>query len=357
MARITSKRKEEIGLSPNALVFRGVKKVNEVKMQLIDYNQENIIEEKVETVEDLQWIKDSQNFSWLNVDGLHDAKIMENIGRIFEIPLNIMSDVMDPTIRSKVEDFGTGVFIMLKTFKYNKKNARLSVDNFSMILLEKTLISFQEEPGDIFEPVRERLRKFSKKIRISGCDYLAFTLLDVIIDNYIYIMGNLGDKIESLEDCLYGEDERLDKELLKQINRYKRELSFFRRHTRPMREMISNLVKLDSDCIHDENSFHFRELQNNIKEATDISDTYRETLYDLMNAYHTTVSTKLNDIIKVLTIISVIFIPITFIVGVYGTNFEYFPELKWKYGYFIMWGIMIIIAVGMLWFFKKKKWF
>lgn len=357
MARYTRKKQEEIGLSPNALVFRGVKKTDEISMQLIDYNQDSVLEKKIETLDDLKRIKNSANFSWLNINGLHDAKIIENIGLVFGVPSNVLSDVMNPEIRSKVEDFGSGVFISLKVFKYHKRSRNLSVDNFSLILFENTLISFQEQAGEMFNPVRERIRKQSKKIRVAGCDYLAFALLDVIIDNYIYMMGVLGDKIELLEDTLYGKSGDVSKDLLQQINDYKRELSFFRRHARPVREMVTNLVKLDSDCIHDENNLHYRELLDNIKEATDISDTYREMLYDLMNGYHTTVSSKLNDIMKVLTIISVIFIPVTFIVGVYGTNFEYIPELKWKYAYYVMWGAMILIVIGMLWYFKRKKWF
>ncbi|NDV47416.1 magnesium and cobalt transport protein CorA [Paludibacter sp. 221] len=357
MARYTRKKREDIGLSPYALVFRGQQKVNKVGMQLIDYNTNDVRETEVESVDDLRQIKDSSDFSWLNVNGLHDAAVMENIASVFDIPANIMSDVMNPDIRPKLEDFGTGVFITLKTFQYHKRQKRLSVDNFSLIIFENTLISFQEQPGTMFNPVRERIRKYNKKIRTAGSDYLAFALLDIIIDNYIYIMGIIGDKIEILEDYLYDKDEDFDKDILQKVNVYKRELSYFRRHIKPAREMIANLVKLDSDCLHDENNIHFRELLDNMKDANDISDTYREMLYDLVNIYHTSISTKLNDIMKVLTIISVIFIPITFIVGVYGTNFEYIPELGWKYGYIAMWVVMAVVVIGMLWYFKRKKWF
>ena len=357
MARYTRKKQEEIGLSPNALIFRGAKKTDEITMQLIDYNQDKVVEKKIETVDDLKKIKKSANFSWLNMNGLYDATTMENIGLVFDIPSNILSDIMNPETRSKVENFGNGIFITLKTFKYHKHSRKISVDNFSLILFENTLISFQEQPGEMFEPVRERIRKYSKKIRVAGCDYLAFALLDVIIDNYIYIIGILGDKIELLEGRLYDKNEDIYKDVLQQINSYKQELSFFRRYTRPAHEMITNFVKLDSDYIHAKNRAHFRELLDNVKEATELSDTYREMLYDLMNVYHTNISTKLNDIMRVLTIISVLFIPITFIVGVYGTNFRNIPELAWDSGYYVMWSIMVLVVLGMLWYFKRKKWF
>ena len=174
------------------------------------------------------------------------------------------------------------------------------------------------------------------------------------MDNYIYNIGLLGEKIESLEEDMTNDPK---KELLDDINAFKRELNFFRKNIKPAKEMILNLTKLDSEFIHDENTVHFRELQDNINEASELTDSYREILYDQLSIYHSSMSTKLNEIMRVLTIISVIFIPITFIVGVYGTNFINVPELHWQHGYFIMWAVMLFTTLGMLWFFKRKKWF
>lgn len=356
MARYTRKREEEIGLSPNALVFRGVKKVEQVSMQLIDYSQDEVTRQDIHTVADLLPMKDTRQFVWLNINGLHDATMMECIGQTFNIPLNVLSDIMNPEIRPKSEEFEGGIFITLKSFRYHKRGNRLSIDNISLVLLHNTLISFQEEPGTLFDPVRERLRKSSRKMRTEGCDYLAFALLDVIIDHYIYIAGILGEKIEQLEDQLYDWDGNANRELLQQSNHCKHELSFFRKHVRAAREMVAGLLKSESDSIHAKNKLHFRELLNNVKEADDVLDTYREMLYDLMNMYHTSVGERLNDIMKVLAIISVIFIPITFIAGVYGTNFDYLPELHWRYSYAVMWAVMIVIVALMLWYFKRKKW-
>jgi magnesium transporter len=237
-------------------------------------------------------------------------------------------------------------------FQYNNDN--LAVENLSIIITDNTLISFQEQPGLVFEPIRERIRKHKNKIRTSGPDYLAFALLDVVVDNYIYVIGLLGDKIEALEDEITGDP---NKELLENINSLKKELNFLRKNVKPAKEMILNLVKMESDFIQEENKIHYRELQDNINEAAELSDSYREILYDQLNIYHSSMSTRLNEIMRVLTIISVIFIPITFIVGVYGTNFEYLPEVHWRYGYFVMWGIMISTISGMIWYFRRKKWF
>jgi magnesium transporter len=279
---------------------------------------------------------------------------MENLAKVFKIENNILSDVMNPEARPKVQEIENGIFVTIKILKYNDKTDDLTAENLSLIFTDNTLISFQEQPDLVFEPIRERIRKHKNKIRTAGTDYLAFALLDVVVDNYIYIIGLLGEKIENLEDDMTIDPK---KELLESINAYKRELNFLRKNIKPAKEMILNLTKIESEYIHEENHIHFKELQDNINEASELSDSYREILYDQLNIYHSSMSTRLNDIMRVLTIISVIFIPITFIVGVYGTNFENFPEIHWRYGYYVMWGIMLLTILGMIWYFKRKKWF
>jgi magnesium transporter len=224
----------------------------------------------------------------------------------------------------------------------------------SLILTKSVLISFQERKGDVFEPVRERIRKQKKRIRNAGTDYLAFALLDIVIDNYIYIISFLGEKIETLEENLLMDPK---KSVIEEINMYKRELNFLRKSIKPAREMILSLSKMESELIDESTDVHFKELQDNINQANDSSDSYREILSDQLNIYHTTISSKLNDIMKFLTIFSVIFIPLTFIAGIYGTNFDVVPELHYEYSYFIMWGVIVTVAIGMLIYFRRRKWF
>jgi magnesium transporter len=229
----------------------------------------------------------------------------------------------------------------------------ITAENLSLILTKSVLISFQEKKGDVFEPVRERIRKQKKRIRSSGTDYLMFALLDIVIDNYIYITGMLGEKIETLEENLLHDPK---KAVIDEINSYKRELNFLRKNIKPAKEMILSLTKIESEFINEKTEIYLRELQDNINQANDSTDSYREILSDQLNIYHTTISSKLNDIIKLLTVFSVIFIPLTFIAGIYGTNFEFIPELHYKYSYFIMWGVILFVAIGMLIVFRKKKW-
>ena len=354
MSRFIKKKKEEIGLSPYALVFRGQKKTDKTVLRAMDFDLEDVTEQELKSTDDLLGRKKSKKLTWLNIDGLDNPELMENLARVFKIEQNIFSDVMNPGSRPKVQEFDNGIFITIKMLHFDEKNDSLSADNLCLIITDNTLISFQEQSGLVFEPIRERIRKHKNKIRTSGADYLAFALLDVVVDNYIYINGILGDKIEALENDMTG---NLQKELLESINSYKREMNFMRKHIKPAKEMILNLAKMESEFIHDENRIHFRELQDNINEASELSDSYREILYDQLNVYHSSMSTKLNEIMSILTIFSVIFIPLTFIVGVYGTNFENLPEVHWRHGYLFMWMIMILTTLGMLWFFRRKKWF
>lgn len=238
--------------------------------------------------------------------------------------------------------------------RVDQTNGKTIVENLSLILTKTVLISFQEQKGDVFEPVRERIRKQKKRIRNGGTDYLAFALLDIVVDNYLYVLSLLGEKIETLEENLLLNP---DQKVINEINNYKRELNFLRKSIKPAKEMIFSLAKTDTDLITESTYLHFKELEDNISQANEASDDYREILSDQLNIYHTTISSKLNDIMKFLTVFSVIFIPLTFIAGIYGTNFEYLPELSFKYSYFIMWSLMILIAISMLLFFKKKKWF
>ena len=354
MPYIPHKKKEDIGLSPYELKFRGKKKAEDIRVQVIDFDLEGVRETEIKDTGELRKYLSSDSITWINVDGLHNEQIIRDLSDIFSIPADILSDVMEPSSRPQAEEFDNGFFVSIKIMEFNEKKNRVSVDNLSLIVMDKILVTFQEEKGDVFEPVRERIRKHKTKIRTSGSDYLAFTLLDVVIDNYIYILGVYGEKVETLEGKLILDT---NKETLKIINLFKHELNNLRVDIKPAKEMIMGLVKLDTDFIQEENEKHYKELQDNINQAVDLLDYYREVLYDELNMYHSSMSTKLNDTMTVLTIFSVIFIPLTFIVGVYGMNFDNFPELHWKYGYFIVWGIMLLIVAGMIGYFKKRKWF
>jgi magnesium transporter len=353
MARYIKKYKKEIGLGPDALLFRGNTRIDNVELRIIDYDINNLKENTVAKVKDILKYKDSNTVTWLNIDGLHDEKVMQELANAFQIENMVLANVLNTEGRPMVQEYGNCVFLSIKMLQQDEITNEITAENVSLILTKSVLISFQEKKGDVFNPIRERIRGNKKRIRNSGIDYLTFALLDVIIDNYLHILSLLGDKIEDFEEDVFIESK---KDIIVGMNMWKGKLNFFRKNIFPAKEMLLNLPKLESDLIDDNMQVHFKELIHNLNQAIDTSNSYREMLSDQLNIYHMNISSRLNDIIKFLTIFSVIFIPLTFIAGVYGTNFDVLPELHYKYGYYIMIGFMVGIAIVMLIYFKKKKW-
>ncbi len=353
MARFLKSREESIGLSPYDLKFLGEQKLDFVRLRLVNYNQEQLAEHELSSVDDFEQFYSKKTVSWINIDGLHDAEVLQKLTENFDIDKLVVADVLDTHRRPKFQEYDNCVFISLKMLQYDDNADKISSENLVLAFNKNLLISFQERVGDVFNPVRERLRKNRKRLRGSNGDYLAFALLDVVIDNYLHIISRLGEKIEDLDDELI---EHPSADSLAEINKYKVEISYLRKIIKPCREMILNFCKSDSELIDKRNRVHLQELKHNIEMANEAVDNYREILSDQLNIFHTTVAYKLNDVLKMLTIFSVIFIPITFIAGVYGTNFEHIPELHYKYSYFIMWGVIVAVVLVMILYFKRKKW-
>lgn len=353
MSRLIKKQKNEIGMSPDAFYFRGQKKIDNVLLRIIDYDANNLGEYQIDNVQDAIKYQDKDSVTWFNIDGLHNDVIIREIARGFQLDTLALSGVMDTQARPTITEFANCIFLSIKMLRQDENTNKILTENLSLILTKSVLFSFQEAKGDVFDPVRERIRAQKRRIRSSGTDYLTFALLDIVVDNYIYLLSELGNKIEELEDKLISDP---NQSVIEEINVYKRELNFLRKNINPAKEMILSLSKMDSDIIQDSTDIHLKELLDNVTYATETADNYREILSDQLNVYHTTMSTKLNDIMKFLTVFSVIFIPLTFIAGIYGTNFEVIPELHYEYSYFIMWGVIIVVASGMLIYFRKKKW-
>lgn len=354
MTSFIRKHKKEIGLAPDDLIFRGEKKANQIAIKVIDFDAEKFIEDDIKTIREISEHQHTNTVTWINVDGLHNTKVMQEITTTFNLDSLAIAEVLNTTARPRAIEYNDCCLISLKMLRVDETKDVTIIENLSLILTKSILISFQEQKGDVFEPVRDRIRKHKRRIRNGGTDYLTFALLDIVVDNYLYVLGLLGEKIETLEEKLLLNP---NQNVINEINNFKRELNLLRKSIKPAKEMIFSLAKTESDFIGEDTYIHIKELEDNISQANDASDNYREILSDQLNIYHTTISSKLNDIMKFLTVFSVIFIPLTFIAGIYGTNFEYVPELKYKYSYFVMWFVMILVTIGMLLFFKKKKWF
>ena len=354
MARFLKKREEIIGLSPGSLVFIGNKKVENVRIRVIDYDGTQLKEDELKDIaQGAEFIR-TNTVTWINVDGLHDLSLMKEIGDTFDLHPLLMEDILNTGQRPKLEEFENCLFLVLKMLRFDKQKQIIVSQQLSMVLGKTFLLTFQEQPGDVFEPVRERIRKQKARIRGSRTDYLTYALLDCVVENYVFIVERLGEQIEDIEEEVL---ENAEPAVMEKINTFKREMNFLRKSVRPAREAIMQMSKLDSELIHDQTIPFLKDLQDLITQATEAIDTYRDMLSDQLNLYNSAISNRMNDIMKVLTIFAAIFIPLTFIAGIYGTNFEYLPELKFKYSYFIFWGVMVGVAVVMLIYFKKKKWF
>jgi magnesium transporter len=353
MARFFKKREQIKGMSPGSLVFIGNKKVENVRIRVIDYDGTQLKEDELKDIAAGAEFKRTNTVTWINVDGLHDLSLMKEIGDTFDLHPLLMEDILNTGQRPKLEEFDNCLFLVLKMLRYDKEKQIIISEQLSLVLGDTFLLTFQEQAGDVFEPVRGRIRKQKARIRGSGTDYLAYALLDCVVENYVFIVERMGEQIEDIEEEVL---EKAEPAVMEKINTFKREMNFLRKSIRPAREALIQLSKLDSELINDQTIPFLKDLQDLVTQAAEAIDTYRDMLSDQLNLYNSVVGNRMNDIMKVLTIFAAIFIPLTFIAGIYGTNFEYLPELKFKYSYFLFWGVMIAVAGVMLIFFRNKKW-
>ena len=354
ISRFVKKRSRKAGLPPGTLVHVGEKKVDKVRIRLVDYDEKQIQEREVEEIEACFAFKDEPTVSWINIDGLHDLRAIEKLGGFFGIHPLILEDIVNTGQRPKAEDFQDYVYIVLKMLSQEEGQSHIKGEQVSFVLGPNFLISFQEREGDVFNGVRERLRKGKGRIRKAGSDYLMYALLDAIVDQYFIILEIFGERIESAEEELIGDFVR---ETLETIHSMKREMIFFRRQVWPLREVIGGLARGEISLISQPTQVYLRDVYDHTIQVIDTIESLRDVLSGLLDIYLSTLSNKMNEVMKVLTIIATIFIPLTFIAGVYGMNFKYMPELAWRWGYFAVWGVMVLVFVTMLAYFKRKAWF
>ena len=354
MARFLKNREKVKGQSPGALIFVGTQKVDSINMHLIDYDENTLTEKELVDITDGAPYKQTRSVTWININGLHDVAAIGTIGQTFDLHPLVMEDILNTGQRPKIDDYGSYIFIVLKMIRFDKALQKIVNEQLSVVLADTFVLTFQERPGDVFHPVRERIRRQTSRIRGCKTDYLAYVLMDTVVENYISVIEHLGEKIEDLEEAvLLGHNPGV----METINLLKRETSYLRKSIRPAREAVFQMSRLESDVVHEKTLPFIKDMEDLIIHATEAIDTYRDLLTDQLNIYNSVVANRMNDIMKVLTIFAAVFIPLTFIAGIYGTNFEYLPELKYKYSYFIFWGVLIAIAGASLYYFKKKQWF
>jgi magnesium transporter len=352
MPRRIKRVSRKAGMPPGTLVHVGEKKTDKPRIRVIDYTERKLRESEFTKPEDTFPYRSGKSVSWINVDGLHDVGLIEKIGKHFGIHPLVLEDIVNTDQRPKAEDHEDHVFIVLKML-YLGDAPDVRSEQVGIVLGKNYLISFQERPGDVFESVRERIRKTRGRIRKSGTDYLAYALVDSVVDNYFNVLESLGERIEELEEELLSNPMS---STLKKIHSMKRELIYLRKSIWPLREAISSLTRRESRLISEDSVIFLRDVYDHTIQVIDTVEGLRDTVSGMLDTYLSSISNRMNEVMKVLTIIATIFIPLTFIAGIYGMNFEYMPELKWMYGYFAVWAVMITVAIVMSAYFRRKGW-
>lgn len=353
MARFLKSRVKAKGASPGSLIFMGRKKMESTKIRLFKYSENKTSENEFNSIEKALKAIDNSQINWLNIDGIHNTDIVQKIGKHFNISPLALENILNTGQRAKLFEDKESVTLITKAIYYNTDENIISVEQISFVLLENTVISFQEETGDHFEPVRLRIRTGFGRIRKSTADYLMYTLIDCLVDNYLINLEQLGEKIEAFEAKL----SEPNKEISIQLFKYKTEVSYFRKTIKPLKEVLIRLIRSKTELVKADNLVYYQELYDIEDQSIEAAENYFSMTNDLINLYNINISNKVNEVMKVLTIFASIFIPLTFIAGIYGTNFDYVPELHYKHSYFVMWGAMISVAGIMLYYFKKHKWF
>jgi magnesium transporter len=353
MMRFIKKISKKAGLPPGSLVHIGEKKSEKARIRLIDYSEDHFEERDLSDIEESFSYRDKDSVTWINVDGIHQVEIVESIGRHYELHPLVLEDILNTDQRPKMEDYEEYLFLILKMITYDEAQKLLHMEQVSVIVGPRFVISFQESEGDVFESVRERLRKGKGRIRKQGPDYLAYALMDAVVDNYFLVLEKIGEDIEELEEEVIG---KAVPETVESIHNLKRELLFLRKSVWPLREAVASLEKGESSLIQERTTVYLRDVYDHTIQVIDTIETYRDMVSGMMDVYLSSLSNRMNEVMKVLTIIATLFIPLTFIAGIYGMNFKYMPELEWHDGYFVVWAVMIAVAVSMLFYFRKKKW-
>jgi magnesium transporter len=323
-----------------------------VKITVIDYDETHFQEKVVGKISECFPYRDTETVTWINVDGLGNPKLIEDLGKCFTIHPLILEDIFNTGQRPKMEDLDQYIYLNLKMLTYLDSSKVIKIEHISIIFGHNFLISFQEDIGDVFEPVRERIRK-EGRIRKLGPDYLAYALIDGIVDNYFSVMEKLEEQVEDLEEELVTSP---NPDSLQKISRLKKDMIFLRKSVWPLRELINNLERSESNLIRESTRIYLRDVYDHTIQVIDTLETFRDMVSGMIDIYLSGLSYKMNEIMKVLTLIATIFIPLTFVVGLYGMNFRNMPEIEWQYGYYSVLIVMAVMVITMLTYFRRKKW-
>jgi len=347
------RRSRKAGLPPGTPVHIGERRSENSRVAVTHFDATQFQEHVYERIVDDTLLRAPKGVSWVHVTGVHDSAVLERIGKAFDLHPLVIEDIQNTDQRAKLEDYGSYAYVVVKLWQNGQVSHATRVEQLSLILGRDFVLTFEEAEPGLFAGVRQRLRNDRGRLRGQGADYLAYSLLDTVVDSYFGVLEQLGEQIEVLEDQLVTSPTR---DALQTLHGLKREMIGLRRSVWPLRDVIGGLERGTGGLVRAETWIYLRDVYDHAAHVIDTIETYRDTLSGMLDVYMSSVSNRLNEVMKMLTIIATIFMPLTFISGIYGMNFRYMPELEWRFGYPLVLGIMIGLGAAMLWYFRKKKW-
>ncbi|WP_372647369.1 magnesium/cobalt transporter CorA [Draconibacterium sp.] len=353
MARFLKDRSNAKGMVPGSLVLIGRQKMDKPIVQLIRYNEVDLLEETVGSFDEVKEKLQAEQVNWINIYGLHDLETIKQLGVEFKLPSLLLEDMLNTDQSPKYENGESYDAFIMKILHPEEGSKRIHAEQITLVLGENYVLTLQERKADVFEVVRERIRKSKGRIRARGNDYLAYALTDALVDNYSILIENIGRQVEDIEERLF---KQMDSKLVEEIYQFKTELNYIRKAVRPMREFMTSLLRTEDTFFQKKNIAYLKDLNDLLVQCTEAVEMYNNMTSDQLNIYNSNMSNRMNEVMKTLTIFASIFIPLTFIAGIYGMNFEYIPELKFKYGYLVFWIIILMLGGGLLIYFRRKNW-
>ncbi len=353
MGRFVRRRAKSAGAPPGTLVHTGPKRMEAVRVSFLDYDADHLDEQAVERIQEVWPFRDSPTVSWVNIDGLHDTDLIQQVGDHFGIHPLVLEDILSVGQRPKIEEYDGYLYVVLSMLMWNEDSREVEDEQLSLILGPNYVFTFQERMGDVFDPVRERLRSAKGRIRGRGNDYLAYALIDAVVDRYFHVLEAIGAITEELELEVLEDP---DRSTMERLHHLKREMVVIRRAIWPVRDLTNGLARSDSPLIQQETRVYLRDVYDHTVQIIETVEGLRDVVSGMIDLYLSNVSNRTNEVMKVLTIMASIFIPLTFMAGIYGMNFDFMPELHMRWAYPTLWGLMVVVAGTMLLYFKRKGW-
>lgn len=344
---------KKIGLAPGSVVHIGHRLETDVKIKLLEFSKDQLIEQECINPKDWLPFKNKQTVKWFRVSGLHDVELIEELGRRFDIHPLVLEDIVNTHQRPKIEEYDNLIYIVFRIINFDSETITFQNDQLSILIGSNYILTFEEKESDLFQPIVQRIKNSHGKFRTQGADFLSYSIIDLIVDHYFLIEDSLTEIVELLEDELLLSPQP---EMLNKIQKLKRGMIFLRRSVSPLREVLAALLRSESSLISESTKIYIRDVYDHAIRVIEGLDSFRDLTAGLLEIYLSSISNKMNEVMKILTVFASIFIPLTFFAGVYGMNFEFMPELKWRWAYPLFWIITIVTSVSLLIYFRRKKW-